>query len=573
MNVVAFPRDLQSYSDSQDAGILSVLIGRARQEPFNAVATLIFFAAIVHTFLTGRFMIIAHRWSHDHEESIRSGSAPPGSVHHAAELFHFLGEVEVVFGIWAVVLLGAIVVFFDARTAGDYIVHRVNFTEAIFVVVIMTLAATRPILQLSEAIMRKVAGLLGGSLNAWWWSILTLGPILGSLITEPAAMTISALLLSNKFYEINPSKTFRYATLGLLFVNISIGGTLTSFAAPPVLMVAAPWKWDTVFMLSNFGWKAVLGILFANLVYYLAFRSELNRMQETFALRSLKDDIQRIFITREGLEMQFDRYIDETGARRDFVDAFDDRLQKIGGNLKDRLQKQVIEELEGKGVDRDLARQAFQERYEELRLRRMRRALPILLPEEQRPPFFDPDWDHRDDPVPVWVTAVHILFMGWTIANAHYPALFVPGLLFFLGFAQVTAPYQNRINLKPALLVGFFIGGLVVHGGVQGWWIEPVLSSLSEIPLMIEATILTAFNDNAAITFLSTLVPGFTDGLKYAVVAGAVAGGGLTVIANAPNPAGLSLLKKHFDEEVSPASLFLAAIVPTVIVWVAFWIL
>ncbi|MGA8282419.1 MAG: putative Na+/H+ antiporter [Desulfobacterales bacterium] len=568
-----FPWDLQSYSDGQADNILSVLIGRVRQEPFNLVATLIFFAAIVHTFLTGRFMAIAHRWTHGHEQRIRSGSAPPGSVHHGAELFHFLGEVEAVFGIWAVALFGAIVVFFDARTAGDYIVHRVNFTEAIFVVVIMTLAATRPILQLSETIMRKVAGVLGGSLSAWWWSVLTLGPILGSLITEPAAMTISALLLSDKFYEMSPSGKFRYATLGLLFVNISVGGTLTSFAAPPVLMVAAPWKWDTVFMMTHFGWKAVLGILSANLIYYLAFRSELNRMQAAFALRSLKDDIHRNFITREGLETQLDRHIDEMGDRIDIVNTLDDRLKEFDERLKARLQKQVLEELEEKGISRDLAGQAFQERYEELRLRRMRRAVPALLPEEQRPPFFDPDWDRRDDPVPVWVTVVHILFMGWTIANAHYPALFVPGLLFFLGFAQVTAPYQNRINLKPPLLVGFFLGGLVIHGGVQAWWIAPILSSLSEIPLMLGATILTAFNDNAAITFLSTLVPGFTDGLKYAVVAGAVAGGGLTVIANAPNPAGLSLLKQHFNDEVSPASLFLAAVVPTIVVWTAFWIL
>lgn len=572
-NGVDFPRDLQSYSDGQGDGILSVLIGRVRQEPFNLVAALIFFAAIVHTFLTGRFMAIAHRWTHDHEQRIREGKMPPGSVHHRAELFHFLGEVEAVFGIWAVVLFGAIVVFFDGRTAHDYIVHRVNFTEAIFVVVIMVLAATRPILRLSETIMRKVADLLGGSLTAWWWSILTLGPILGSLITEPAAMTISAVLLSDKFYELNPSMKFRYATLGLLFVSISVGGTLTSFAAPPVLMVVTPWKWDTAFMLSHFGWKAVIGILIANGIYYLAFRSELDRMQAAFSLRRLKDAIQRNFITREGLEIKFDRYIDEMGDRMDFVDAFDNRLKEFGGKLKNRLQKQVLEEMDKKGVDRDLAQQAFQERYEELRLRRMRRALPLLLPEEQKPPFIDPDWEYRDDPVPVWVTVVHILFMGWTIANAHYPALFVPGLLFFLGFAQVTAPYQNRIDLEPALLVGFFLGGLVVHGGVQGWWIEPVLSSLSEIPLMLGATILTAFNDNAAITFLSTLVPGFTDELKYAVVAGAVAGGGLTVIANAPNPAGLSLLKKHFNDEVYPAILFLAAVVPTVVVWTAFWIL
>jgi di/tricarboxylate transporter len=160
--------------------------------------------------------------------------------------------------------------------------------------------------------------------------------------------------------------------------------------------------------------------------------------------------------------------------------------------------------------------------------------------------------------------------MAWTIINAHYPALFIAGLLFFLGFAEVTKPFQNRIDLKPALLVGFFLGGLVVHGGVQGWWIAPVLGNLAEIPLMLSATILTAFNDNAAITFLSTLVPNFTDALKYAVVAGAVAGGGLTVIANAPNPAGLSILKKYFGNEVSPAGIAKFALLPTIIILLLF---
>jgi hypothetical protein len=184
----------------------------------------------------------------------------------------------------------------------------------------------------------------------------------------------------------------------------------------------------------------------------------------------------------------------------------------------------------------------------------------------------DPDWDHRDDPVPLWVTLVHIAFMGWTIINAHYPPFFIPGLLFFLGFAQVTSPYQNKLNLKPALLVGFFLGGLVIHGGLQGWWIEPVLGNLTETPLMLGAMILTAFNDNAAITFLSTLVPNFSDAMKYSVVAGAVAGGGLTIIANAPNPAGLSLLKSFFDEEVSPMSILLAAALPTAILWITFLI-
>jgi Na+/H+ antiporter NhaD/arsenite permease-like protein len=83
---------------------------------------------------------------------------------------------------------------------------------------------------------------------------------------------------------------------------------------------------------------------------------------------------------------------------------------------------------------------------------------------------------------------------------------------------------------------------------------------------MLGAAVLTAFNDNAAITFLSTLVPGFTGSLKYAVVAGAVTGGGLTVIANAPNPAGQSLLKKYFENGISAVGLLKAAILPTVII-------
>jgi Na+/H+ antiporter NhaD/arsenite permease-like protein len=101
-----------------------------------------------------------------------------------------------------------------------------------------------------------------------------------------------------------------------------------------------------------------------------------------------------------------------------------------------------------------------------------------------------------------------------------------------------------------------------------------LLSGLGEWPLMIGATLLTAVNDNAAITYLASLVPDFSEPLKYAVVAGAVAGGGLTVIANAPNPAGQSILQKHFGEGgVSPLKLFLAALAPTLIMGAAFMLL
>ena len=568
-----FPPRLDSYGDGDMNSITDILSHRIQQQPFNLLASFIFLCAIIHTFLTGRFMVIAHRWAHKHEEKIKKGLVPKESVHHGAELFHFFGEVEAVFGIWAAALVGVIVLFFDWSTAKSYILYQVNFTEPMFVVVIMTLAATRPILQVSETLMWKIAGVLGGSLAAWWWSILTIGPILGSFITEPAAMTIAAMLLSEKFYALSPTRKFKYATLGLLFVNISVGGTLTSYAAPPVLMVATPWKWDTMFMLSHFGWKAVLGMLGANLVYFLAFRHELKDLQEAFALNNLKDEIQQRYLKRVDMETMMDDCMNRLEGQFHFVDAFSDKLKEASQNLTRRLEERVLTDLQDKGVDPDLARRAFSERNQEIQLRRMRRSLPGLLPPDERPQFIDPDWDRRDDPVPLWVTLVHIAFMGWTIVNAHYPPFFIPGLLFFLGFAQVTSPYQNRLNLKPALLVGFFLGGLVIHGGLQGWWIEPVLGNLSEIPLMLGATILTAFNDNAAITFLSTLVPGFSEGMKYAVVAGAVAGGGLTIIANAPNPAGLSILKSHFDEEVSPGGIFLAALLPTAVLWLTFLIL
>lgn len=565
-----WPRSLESYGDQDMTSIIEILWNRAQEEPFNLAALLIFFCAIVHTFLASKFMILSHKWEHEHENKIRQGLAEKDSVHYGAGLFHFLGEVEVIFGVWALVLLVTIIGFFDWKTAVNYIAHDVNFVEAMFVVTIMTLAATRPILKLSETIMQKIADLLGGSLTAWWFTILSLGPILGSLITEPAAMTISALLLSRKFFHLQPTSKFKYATLGLLFVNISVGGTLTHFAAPPVMMVAAPWQWDTLHMFTHFGWKAILGILVANGLYFLIFRKELSELQHDFSVEELKHRIQTELIKRKDLLVQFEKIGPETAKTLAFEETLHHKTEEVFLHIKTRLEKDFLPLLLEKGIDADLIKEAFDKRFEEIKLKKLRQLLPGLLPEDQRPLFVDPEWDNRDDPVPVWLIAAHVLFMAWTIFNAHYPGLFIPGLLFFLGFAQVTVPFQNRIDLKPPLLVGFFLGGLVVHGGVQGWWIEPVLSRLGEIPLMLGATILTAFNDNAAITFLSTLVPTFTDSLKYAVVAGAVAGGGLTVIANAPNPAGQSLLKKHFDDAISPVGLLKGALLPTVITWLCF---
>jgi hypothetical protein len=245
-------------------------------------------------------------------------------------------------------------------------------------------------------------------------------------------------------------------------------------------------------------------------------------------------------------------------------------LEKKYDEIKDShikiLKEQYAAELKEKGIEISVAREAYLQRFEEIKLLRMREKFPALLPEDERPESRDPLWDTRDDPVPFSVTLVHVVFMVWVIINAHHAPFVVAGLLFFLGFAHISATYQNTIDLKSPLMVGFFLSGLVIHGGLQSWWIAPVLGNLSEIPLLLAATGLTAFNDNAAITYLSTLVPGFTEELKYFVLAGAVSGGGLTVIANAPNPAGQSLLKGYFSNGVSPVGLLKAALFPTLVV-------
>ena len=272
-----FPLPLDAYPAPAGGGLFEVLAARIEADPFNALATAIFLLAVVHTFVAARFIEAAHRLQHRRNEAAAAaGLMALPSVR--AEILHFFGEVEVIFGLWAVPLVMAIVVSRDWTTATHYLNDTVNYTEPLFVVVIMALASTRPIVELAESALRRIASIGRGSPAAWWFTILTVAPVLGSFITEPAAMTIAALLLARQFYDLEPSARLRYATLGLLFVNVSIGGTLTHFAAPPVLMVARPWGWDTVFMATQFGWRAVIAIVASTLVYYAFFRHELRAL-------------------------------------------------------------------------------------------------------------------------------------------------------------------------------------------------------------------------------------------------------------------------------------------------------
>lgn len=416
---------------------------------FEIVATTCFISAILHTFSVKRLQHLANRF----EE---------GTV--AENLLHLLGEVEVVFGLWAAVFLAFYALSMGSQEAVLYL-KECNFTEPAFVFVIMVVCATKPILQAAERCISMLASVLPLRRPiAYFLTALTCGPLLGSVITEPAAMTLTALILLQRFYRKNISEKFMYATIGLLFVSISIGGTLTPYAAPPVLMVAGKWGWNVSFMLVQFGWKAVAAIVCSTALVTARFRSEL-----------------------AGLEWE------------------------------------------------DMSHEAF---------------------------------------VPQWVSALHLIFLAAIVASAHHMVLFSGAFLFFLGLVTVTKEYQSELKLREGLLVAFFLGGLVVLGGPQRWWLEPLLTRMDTLSLYLGSMSLTAVTDNAALTYLGAQVSTLSEASRYALVAGAVVGGGLTVIANAPNPAGYGILNASFGNDgISPLKLFFHALVPTVIAALHFWLL
>lgn len=417
----------------------------------EVLASVLLALAIIHTFSVKRFAVWAHRF-------------PNGSIQE--NLLHFLAETEVVFGLWAAALFAGIAALTASIHESVAYIESLNFTEPKFVLVVMVVAATRPVVKLAEGIISGLARLLPmREATAFYATALFVGPLLGSFITEPAAMTLLALVLKRRYFDQDGvSRKLAYATLGLLFVNISIGGTLTHFAAPPVLMVASKWEWNMSFMLTHFGWRAALSCLVSTLITVLIFRKEL-----------------------AGLKV----------------------ISNPSGAM------------------------------------------------------------------PIWLTLLHISFLAAIVAFAHHPDVFFGVFMLFLGLVTATKEYQDPLKLKEGLLVGFFLAGLVTLGSLQAYWLKPLLMSLSGNALYFGATGLTAVTDNAALTYLGSLVEGISPDLKYALVAGAVTGGGLTVIANAPNPAGVGILQsaKAFGKEgISPLGLLLGALMPTACAVVFFWL-
>ena len=413
--------------------------------PTELVASILFAIAVLHTFCTGYFEMLASK-----------------SQKHAG-LWHLLGEVEVVFGFWAAILV-IYMSFNEGLDAAKSFLDRRNFTEPLFVFAIMIVAASKPVLYFATQILHHLGNGLQTLLRirsapALYFLTLAVTPLLGSVITEPAAMTLAAFLLRDLVYKNKPSATLMFGTIGVLFVNISIGGTLTNFAAPPVLMVAKTWDWSSAFMFANFGIESSIAI----------------------------------FINSLGATLLFHRQL------------------------------------------------------------------------------LDPQESSKPANIPFTVILVHLLFLLGIVVFAHDIIIFLWLLLFFIGYTTAYPTHQSPLILKEALLVGFFLGGLVVLGSQQGWWLQPTLQSMSPTAVFYGSLALTAITDNAALTYLGSLVTGTSPEFKLALVGGAVAGGGLTVIANAPNPAGMAILRDYFpNAKVSALYLLIAAIPPTLVAILAY---
>jgi len=403
------------------------------------IAAGVFGLALLHTFFAKVFKRLAHRYPRH------------------AGLLHLLGEVEIVFGVWAAVLIVMMALVAGGGAALAYTESR-NYTEPLFVFVVMIIAATRPIVAFVMYTIDKLARWMpADDAVARVWLGLSLVPLSGSLVTEPAAMTIAALVLGPQVFRQSVPEWHKYSVLGVLFVNISIGGTLTAYAAPPVLMVASAWNWDSLFMLSHIGWKAAVAVV-------------INATLATFLI--------------------------------------------------------------GKSV----------------------RGLP------------DTGWEGSPRDMSASAIATHIAFLAAIVVFSHHPVIFVAIFLFFIGCVQAYPRSQDRLLIKEAISVAFFLAGLVILGGMQQWWLQPLVSGLEPAHLFISASALTAITDNAALTYLGSLIASMSDEAKYMLVTGAVVGGGLTIIANAPNPVGAALLREGFrDESIGAAGLLAAALLPTMI--------
>lgn len=432
--------------------------------PFEILTLIVFICAVIHTFLTPKLFLISKKMA---KKAIK-GKKKWKTYHFCSELIYFASEVEVVFGLWILPLIVAYPFFFSTKEVVNYI-NSHDYSGPFYFMVIMVIVGTRPILYFAEALLEKLAKLGKDTPAAWWWTIMMAGPLLAIVLKEPGAMTLSALLLAHKFYHYKPSLKFQYATLALLFSNISLSALLNPYASKSLFLISNELKWEFQYLFFKFGWKAIIAILLNNMAYFLFFRKEFQ-----------------------------------------------------SGNF------------------------------------------PKIIPLRKKT---------RHAP-PLWVTVIHLLFVFLIAYNAAYFPIFIAFFVIFLGFYRATSFYQDPLKLQPAILVGFFFASLLLHGELQSWWVIKIWSKLDPFMTLISSTLFSTFIDDATLLYIFSKLPPdiFENSINW-VISGALASGGLTIIANGPNLIGYSFLRDFFGEKVSFFSLFWAALLPTVINLLTFWFL
>jgi Na+/H+ antiporter NhaD/arsenite permease-like protein len=380
---------------------------------------------------------------------------------------HLLSEVELVFGFWAFIFL-AVWAILEGPGAVVQFHSSLNLTESLFIFCVIVIASTRAIVTLARRLLFSLSNSAAKLFKApivtvQFFCVMTFGPLLGSFITEPAAITITALLLYRMIQKKAAPQNFLYAIIAFLFVNVSVGGAMTPFAAPPILMVARPWGWSLPDVFRNLGVPGILAILLNNIFLILFYRKKLNE---------------------------------------------------------------------------------------------------FLAPLES---------DHF--PVPAWVIGAHVIFLSGLVYFSHHSEIFVPLTGVFILFTLFTKKHQDGLKYKEALLVSFFLYGLIIFGNLQNWWLSDFLATMGAKTLFAGATCLTAVTDNAALTYLGSQVEGLSEVAKWSLTAGALVGGGLTILANAPNAAGFAILRSEFsNESLNALKLLRAALLPTLVAFACYYL-
>ncbi|ANH78750.1 putative Na+/H+ antiporter [Candidatus Chlamydia sanziniae] len=425
-------------------------------------ATALFFCSIFHTFLTPWLHRLCQ--SYEHKKLV----VPEFWKHYApiSEFYRLVSKVEIVFCLWSVPLFCWFLYTEGYRITLAYFNSR-NYSFAVFVMVILVLLESRPIVYLAERLLSTIAKIGRTSPKSWWWTLMIATPLLSALLKETGAMIIGATLLMRHFYIFSPSRRFAYATMGLLFSNISIGGLTSSMSSRALFIILPSIKWKCSFLLQYFSWKAIIAILVATAVYYLIFRKEFDKFPEIPNIKHL---------------------------------------------IKDRI--------------------------------------------------------------PWWIICTHIILVSAILLSRSNPLFMTTILLFYLGFRRFTIFYQEPINIPKVCFVGLFYAGLVIFGDLQEWWVLNLMQGMSDFGYMLTSYGLSIFLDNALVNYLVHNLPVATDCYLYLVITGCMAAGGLTLVSNIPNIIGYLILKPAFRmSSIHFGSLFLAALVPSIIALTIFWLL